>query len=106
MIDNAFQLIQKEIPELTNIVTKESKKGKGFMGIQALGGTDPSKVKSLNEGIKQIERLNKGSRLPAVEGGTGPVIPPSAIQYLQKNPNTATQFDELFGEGTAQQILK
>jgi len=64
-IDNAFQMIQKEIPELTNLVTKESSK-KGFMGIQALGGTDPSKVKSLNEGIKQIERLNQGSRASSV----------------------------------------
>jgi hypothetical protein len=65
-IDNAFQLIKKEIPELTNIVKKESSKGKGFMGIQAFGGTDPSKVKSLNEGIEQIRSLNQGSRLPAV----------------------------------------
>jgi hypothetical protein len=65
-IDNAFQMIQKEIPELTNIVKKESSKGKGFMGIQALGGTDPNKVKSLNEGIEQIRSLNQGSRLPAV----------------------------------------
>jgi hypothetical protein len=66
MIDNAFQLIQKEIPELTNIVKKESSKGKGFMGIRALGGTDPSKVKSLNEGIEQIRGLNQGSQLPSV----------------------------------------
>lgn len=65
-IDNAFQMIQKEIPELTNIVKKESSKGKGFMGIQAFGGTDPNKVKSLTEGINQIQSLNQGSRLPAV----------------------------------------
>ena len=56
-IENAFKQIQGKIPALTNLVKKEQGKGGGFLGIQALGGTNPSKVEALSQGIEQLQGL-------------------------------------------------
>jgi hypothetical protein len=68
--------------------------------------TDPNKVNALKQQIKELQSSGGGSQLPSVQGGNGPVIPPAAIKYLQENPGTSDKFDELFGKGAAQQILK
>jgi hypothetical protein len=73
--------------------------------------TDPKKVDALKQQIKELQ----GGQLPStrsggvpvnLQQGNGPVIPPAAIQHLQKNPNTKNDFDAIFGEGSADQILK
>lgn len=102
-IEAAYQEVQGQIPALQGLMKKEQSKGEGFLGIQFLGGTSPEKVGKIKSSVKQLQGIGG---MPSMKDGTGPVIPASAIQFLQKNPNTATQFDELFGKGAAQQILK
>jgi hypothetical protein len=88
---------------------KEQAKGTGHMW----GNTDPKKVEALKQEIQKLQ--GSAGQLPSasaggvpinLQQGTGPVIPKKAIDYLMKNPSTSGDFDKLFGEGAAQQILK
>lgn len=64
--------------------------------------------RSLNEIIswadEKIKNVNKGiaTAEAATEGGG---IPQEAVNILRQNPNSAAQFDEIFGAGAAQRIL-
>jgi hypothetical protein len=91
------------------------KKEQAKHSIFGMGGPDQAKIKNLQNTIQQLQKVD--GQLPAARGsesggvpvnlqnGTGPVIPQKAIEHLKKNPNTAKDFDELFGDGAAQQIL-
>ena len=94
--DTASQLSNAQ-KTLKNEMAKKA----NFLG---LGGPDQTKIQ---EAKNTIQKLQGQGQLPSsTQGGTGPVIPQKAIDYLQKNPNTANDFDSLFGKGAAQQILK
>jgi len=92
-----------QLSDLQKQLKAENAKGTGNW---VRPNTDPNKVTALKKQIKELQSFGGGGQLPSTQGGTGPVIPPAAIKYLQENPGTANKFDELFGNGAAQQILK
>jgi hypothetical protein len=66
------------------------------------------KVRSYEESIqRQRERRGGGAGAPSPARNSGgpPPPPPEAIEELRKKPDTAAQFDEIFGEGAARRVL-
>jgi len=82
--------------------------GTGFMGTPGrqnqFAGT-PQNFIGTPGGANQF--VNPAATYQAAGGTAKPTgtIPQSAIDYLAKNPDTADQFDAMFGKGTSQQYL-
>jgi len=101
----------QQVSDLQKQIKEEKAKGKGGL---LRRGTDPQKIQALQGQIQELQQsggsqlpsARGGNRMPSMGDGNGPVIPPQAIEYLRKNPGTANHFDDLFGKGAAQQILK
>jgi len=91
-----------DISSLKNqLKTEQAKKS-----ILGMGGPNKANIESLQNKINILQNAPQISgQLPAAKEGTGPVIPQRAIDYLKKNPNTANDFDAMFGHGAAQQLL-
>lgn len=68
----------------------------------------PEEIAAGNEKLKQLRDKLQGiiQSAPAPQS-TGPKAPPpKAVEALLQNPDRAAEFDQLFGPGTAAQILK
>lgn len=70
---------------------------------QAMAGVINNKYAS--EYVDEGGNTRRRSALNIGGGQQTPNVPDAAIQELRANPNTAPQFDEIFGPGTAASIL-
>lgn len=68
----------------------------------------PEEIAAGNEKLKQIKDRVQGiiqsAKAPQSTGPKAP--PPKAVEALLQNPDRAAEFDQMFGEGSAAQILK
>jgi len=109
-IENAFNQLQGQIPKLNKLVSEEQAKPEfSWTDYKTWGNKkDASTISTANQELKQLQQLKSLGGIPAARGGNGPVIPPEAIQILQKDPSKQNQdyFDTVFGKGAAQQLIQ
>ena len=103
-----------QLSDAQKALKEEKAKGTGHW---FRGNTDPNKVQSLQNQIKQLQGSGASGAIPAMKGNATMQLPTGktidnatfqkAIQYLHENPDTADQFESTFGlpKGTSKQIL-